>query len=215
MSLSIVVPTPGQPFSTQATVVDNNFTNIAAWVSGGIPDTDLASPNNSVRRLMLQSSGLAAAPFGFGVGGTDYPIQVTIGGATFVSNFWAPDAGLSSQPADFSVAGKSRKARIRGVVCVNATTPSLNATLGLYQITGVAGASSAGITITFGAAIAGSTVSLTNPVGSSITQVETAEFSLPTAGNPCFLGVNLAGGSGSMAANSVVYFTSQLYAYNA
>lgn len=50
MPVSITIPQVGQPFSSQAVTVDNNFTNLSAWANGGIAGTDL-SPTSGVMRL--------------------------------------------------------------------------------------------------------------------------------------------------------------------
>lgn len=228
MSLSITVPTIGQPFSSQAATVDSNFTNLSSWANGNIAgtdisssaaiaDTQLASPNNSLRRLLLTSSGTLAGTTNFGAS-TDYIIGGAASGgnvnATTPPAFWCPDSGLSSQPTDFTVAGKTRKARVRACVLVNGTTPVVNLAVGLYQLTGLGGASNVSLIVSFGSALAGSTASVANPLALTASQIESAEFNLPTAGNPCFLGVNVSGGSGTIATNSLVLITAQLYGYN-
>lgn len=217
MGFSISLPTIGQPNSTEDVKVNNSLTAISTWGNGNVLDTDLNSPNNSVRRVLLQASAWAAGAVVTGdylVGFQTASPSLYASGTNTTSTFpiWGADSGVSSQPQDFQVANKTATARVRGTMMVNATAPGVTFTLGLYQITATGGG--AGLfTLTFGTALAGSTVALATPAIGSRTTVESAAFALPSSAAVYALGVNVSGGT--MAANSMVQITSQLLAYNA
>jgi hypothetical protein len=221
MALSITVPQVGQPFSTQAVIADNNFTNLAAWANGGIAgtdlspsaaiaDTQLASPNNAVRRVILSGSWIVPGA----TTAATYPIG-PVGNAGVSAEIFTADTGISSQPTDFQVAGKTFYGRVRGNVSVNGTAPIVNVTLGLYLISAVGGGASA-FTFTLGSAVGSSTILVAAPASGSSTDLESAQFAMPsTAGNRYLLGVNISGGSGVTTTNSAIHISAQLLGYHA
>ena len=58
MSLVVYVPQVGQANSTEEPKLTNSMVNLSAWANGNVDDADLRSPNNSVRRLLLQATGV-------------------------------------------------------------------------------------------------------------------------------------------------------------
>lgn len=213
MSLSITVPVIGQPSSTEAPKVDNNFTNIAAWANGNVDDGDLKSPNNAVRRLLLQSqsnqvtNSSTAGDYVMGSGGAS-GLLATGSAPTVTPPLWIGDAGLSGQPKDFVVASKTAYMRIRAAVLVGGLgAPGITFTFGLYPI---ASLGSAGVW-TIGSVASGSTIAIASPTLGAAAVAESAQFTMPTTGVYA-LGVNL---SGTPSASSINYLTAQLYGYNA
>lgn len=186
----------------------NNLSPTAA-----IADTQLGAPVSAVRRLLLQASSEVPSTTAAGT----YllaPNGVVASGSAFGGVFppiWAADSGLSSQPQDFQVAGRSGFARIRAVVFVNQVAPAVTFTMGLYPITAT-GSGSGQVPLTFSSVLAGSTVAVATPAIGSITAVESAQFALPTAAGVYALGVQF---SGTITANSGVGISAQLFGYNA
>lgn len=221
-TLSYTVPTAGSTLNsvadpeiasalnailTWSTAIDTN--NLSA--SANIADSQLAAPASAVRKLVLQAGGQVTG----GTGGIYllYPNGAILSGTLVGGSFpalWSADSGLSSQPQDFQLSGRSAYARVRAAVCVNGTAPTVNFTIGLYPVTSSGGAGQ--VALTAGTVLSGSTVAVTTPGASSVTGVETAQFALPTSAATYALGVNV---SGAPAANSAVGISAQLYAYNA
>jgi hypothetical protein len=164
----------------------------------GITDTQLASPNNTVRRLLLESSNQVQG--------------ITAGVQVIDSRVWIGDAGLSSQPQDFQVAGKTAYARIRAAVLTNNTAPGATLTFGLYPVTAVTGGAGV-ISYGTGPVFTGSTVAINPSSAGGWYAAESAQFALPLTVTAFYvLGVSW---SANQAASSVVGMTAQLYAYNA
>lgn len=212
-TIALQVPVPGQPNSTEAAKVDSNFVTLQAWANGNVDDaTNLASPNNGVRRLLLSSSGI----IGGGVTGGDYLFSLNgfavpnTGNSSQAIPMWNPDAGYSGQPTDFQVASKTAFGRIRVTANVNATGPGVTLTFGMYQLATLGGGTNV-ITYTV-TLVAGTTVAQASPSATVAYMLETPQFVLPLSGNPMMLGVAL---SGQTAAASVCSCTMQLYGYNA
>jgi hypothetical protein len=202
----------GQPNSTEDPKIASDFATIQTWANGNVDDSNLGSPNNGVRRLLLQSTGLFTT-----ANNGDYLLvgagAVASGDQTStVAAFWIPDAGVSGQPTDFQVASKSSKCRIRAAFCVNNIAPAVTVKAGLYLLTGVGGVSS-GISYSFGTALASTSAAALN-APSVATSVESAQFAMPvtTPNSPYALGINIAGGPAPLG--SYVVVTAQLYGYN-
>ena len=176
-------------------------------------DSNLANPNNAVRRVLLQTTGQYGNLLPGSAG--DY-LLVPIGvipegaGSTSAPPLWVPDVGLGGQPPDFQVAGKTAYGRIRFTVGFNTVASGAVVMGRLYQITGIGG--SGGYTLNFAAVPGAQTNTAT---ATSVTVgLESPQFVLPTgtAGTAYALGVNL---SAQPAANSSVIVTAQLLGYNA
>lgn len=212
MGFSLQIPVVGQPHAIEDVKVGNDLQTIATWGNGNIADSDLASPNNAVRKLRLQAGGLVvgglAADWLFLLNGG--LVNSTLAQAGSSVAIWAGDAGLSGQPPDFQVPNKAAFARVRANAMANGVSSGVTFTLGLYQVTALGG-SSGQISYTFAAAIAGSTIALAPSAGQALNG-ESGQFALPSADAYYALGVKL---SGALAASAAVALTAQLYGYNA
>ena len=207
------VPTVGLANATEEPRISNTFTNLSVWANGNIADVDLRSSNNTVRRLLLQATGMIddSTPSGDMIFTLNpYPVQ---SGAVcgYPPPLWVGDAGVSSQPPDFQVPNKTAVARVRAALAVNAP-PAVTITPGLYQITGVGGAGVGvrAVSYTFAGAFAGSTAASASPAA-GIVLLESGEFNLPAAAAVFALGVNL---SAPVAGTCAIAVTCQLFAYN-
>jgi hypothetical protein len=210
MPLSIQVPIVGLGNVTEEPKIANDFTNLSIWANGNVADVDLKSSNNTVRRLILTASGILddSTPAGDHIFTSDaYPVS---SGAEcyYPPPMWIGDGGVSSQPPDFQVAGKTAMARVRTALAVSAPG-SVTVTSGLYQLTGVGGVGR-GVSYVFAGAQFGSTTALANPPA-GVSMLESGEFLLPMAAAVYALGVNL---SAPPPANCAIAMTCQLYAYN-
>jgi hypothetical protein len=209
MTLTVQVPTVGLANATEEPKIANTLTNLAAW-SASIPDSDLHSPNNAVRRLVLQAGAIIDDSIGAGdrIFTADSFLVASGVQVYYPAPLWAGDAGYSSQPPDFQVPGKAAQARVRATL-VSSTNSTVAFTVGLYQISGVGG-SGRGISYMFAGAFPGSTVMVASPAA-GVTPLESPEFALPTAPAAYALGVSL---DSAPAAGAAVAITAQLYAYN-
>jgi hypothetical protein len=191
-------------------IITADILNVAT--TGLIGDTTLQSPNNGVRKLLLQGS--AVAPGGTGPADYIFLISGALAGSAVnitpgvAAPMWVGDSGLSSQPKDFQVANKSAFGRVRAMLNPNGTSAGITATVGVYQVTG-SGGPSGNIQYSFGSALAGSTVALS--AGASFVGGESGQFALPSS-NYYALGVNL---SGTVPAAAIINISAQLYGYNA
>ena len=83
--------------------------------------------------------------------------------------------------ADYTIASKTQKLRVRAQVCTNATAWStVTATFGLYPVT-FAGTADA-LTATLGTVVTGSTVAIANPSASTVNQGNSGVFTIPADG---------------------------------
>ena len=115
---------------------------------------------------------------------------------------------LHFNAADYVVAAKETKLRVRGSVAANATKPALKFTIGLYPVTVAGGAGS--LTKSFGTVVPGSTVEINEPAASTVTQNTSADFT-PPADGAYALGVVT---SAKLTANNVSMITAQLQVRN-
>lgn len=187
-------------------------TSLAA--AAAIADTQLASPNNSAYRLVAAG----ASWFIGGGGGPGANTYIIVGGGEIPT--LPPKSGsevaATIQPipvfhfakADYEVAGKTQKLRLRAQVSANATAPAVTFTPGLYPVT-VAGGVGA-ITFTLGTVVTGSTVAIASPSASTVTQANSGDFTIPSDG-AYVLGFAC---SGSPAANARGLLTAQLQTRN-
>jgi hypothetical protein len=129
-----------------------------------------------------------------GVLGTDDVATATIGGV----------AGIYFDDADFTVASKTQRLRVRAQVWTNGTAPGITFTTGLYPVTVVGGADA--LNAIPGTVVTGSTVAIASPVINSITQGNSGDFTAPTDGQYMFACLT----SGTIANNAAVVVTAQL-----
>lgn len=223
-TINLQLPTIGQLNSTESPKIVSDFTVLQTVINGqldtnnlsptaAITTGQLASPTTARRSLLLQATCHSAASSTAG----NYLISVantwvTSGVGANDVPVWMGDAGYNSQPADFQVPGKSAFCKIRGIVLGNGVSPAISVTLGLFELTGTAGTGGS-FSYSFGSAIAGTTTQTAALTGaSSIAQLESAQFAMPTDTGTYALGITL---SSTLALNSALIISAQLYGYNA
>lgn len=111
-------------------------------------------------------------------------------------------------PADYAVAGRTTKCRLRAQLITNSVAPAVTFTVGLYAVTAFGGGSAASPLVnTIGTVIAGSTVVFTTPGASNGgAQGNSGDFTAPSA---AFYVIGVAV-SGAAAANSSEAISVQL-----
>jgi hypothetical protein len=192
------------------TVVNGQITNGNLSGSAGITDANLASPNNSVYRKIFHSSGMLGADAGaatYMLGSNASSSSLMLSSTIDVE----PSDGAERSPdlfyfddADYTVAGLTRKLRLRAQVAANATQPVLTFTFGLYPIT-IAGSADK-LTFSLGTVVASSTVAIASPAASTVTSGVNSDFTIPADGSYA-LGVVTSAG---MTNNSAVAVYAQL-----
>lgn len=136
--------------------------------------------NNSTYRTLMNSTGSHVA----GRTANSYFIgQGQPCGITGTGTLYSPNI-IYLDPADYpAVGGATTKLRIRVVVAVNHVAPTGNFTFGLRPVTRPATSGGAAVNIyTIGAAVTGSTVTLTTPIMDSLNVVVGSDFDIPAAG---------------------------------
>lgn len=181
---------------TTAKILDGAVTNAKIAASAGIPDSKLASPNNSAYKTLLTVQGwmisTGAAPKFFLGDGTMIPTP----------NVATPQLPiLYLDDADYTVAGLSPKLRVRAQCFTPASGSSNTSTVGLYPITGI----SAGA-YTIGAVTSGSTVAFSPSAANTASQSNSGDFAFPTDGY-YILGI-------ATTPSSAIGFTAQLQTRN-
>jgi hypothetical protein len=165
--------------------------NLAA--SAGILDTQLASPTNAAYRPVFDRTGSQTAVVQNTYVCDDNSLQgPTIHGGGI----------LYLDPADYAVAGKTTKYRLRAMLGTNATAPTSTFTFGLYPVTAIAGG--AGVVVfTLGAVTSGSTVAFVAPGASSLNQNNSGDFTAPSDG---YYVAGVAITVANMVANSAITY---------
>lgn len=211
--------------------VQENFDRIAAWATGGIGADNLAA--DAVGTSELQDDAVTAAELADGSVGDNH-IAATAGvfaayrtldtQATLTNTVAAADyffgaggsliretvdggapALLYLDDADYTIAGRTPKLRVRAQCATNATAPAITIATGLYPVSSVAGG--AGVNqATLGAVLSGSQVTFTTPTASTPNQGNSGDFAFPADGY-YVLGVTF---SGALAANAALGLTAQL-----
>ena len=177
---------------------------------GSIKNAAVAASANSTYRTVLDVTGShtaarVAGTYGFGHGdalaisgtGTLYPLDVIYLKAT-----------------DFpTVYGLTTKLRLKAQLYCNDVAPFTGTfVFGLHPVTRPATSGGAGLVIyTIGAAVAGSTVTFTNPTADSSNQGESSDFAMPADGH-YIIGVVT---SATMAASSHAHLSALLQMRNA
>jgi hypothetical protein len=220
-TISLQTPTVGQLNSTEDPKITSDFNTIQTWANGNVDDSNLANPNNGVRRVLLQAQGFivggtSIGDYLLGSGGQVVPDPGTVvnAGVGSVPPLWVPDVGINSQPTDFQVTGKSAFGRVRATVGTNATAPTASITARLYLISGIAGSTNL-LTLTFTPVAGTQTNSVAGPSASVTFGLESSQFALPGGSSATAYALGVSLGTTPTAAGSVVAVTSQLLAYNA
>lgn len=193
----------------QAKVGDTNASAGPKWVaqfegmnnklnsSNLLEDTGLASPNNSAYRTIFsggpnQQNGTVAASTRYFVA-TEKEIEATATNGRALLFYFAK--------ADYEVAGKTQKLRLRAQTITGTTAPAVTYTFGLYPLSSVSGG-----TFTVGSVASGSTVAFATPSGNTLNQANSGDFTIPADGYYA-VGIVI---SGSTAAGSANGFSFQL-----
>lgn len=203
----------GSPVTTQDPKIKTNFETLSGLLGGSnkIADTGMESPNNSAYRVLLFGQQpirtlQAAGTYFLGNEGT----LVASGGeiSTSVGEVKAVPPFFYFDDADYTVASKTQKLRIRAQVAANATKPTIKFTFGLYPVSAAGGAGI--LTMTLGTVVSGSTVEINEPAASTVTSGTGSDFTIPSDGAYC-LGVVT---SGTMTTNSSALMSAQLQTHS-
>lgn len=192
----------------QATLGEPNATAGPKWLkqfkgmnevlnsSNLLEDTGLASPNNGAYRTLFSASQIftnATAGGTYILGsekGLPKASASNISGALPLPMFYFAKA-------DYEVANKTQKLRLRAQFSPNSIGPVSSLTPGLYPVT-VAGPKEE-LKFTLGTVVTGSnTASVGEPAASTVTSKETSDFTIPSNGLYClglFLSTNITEGS--------------------
>lgn len=198
---------------TNRTHVKQNFDDVVAWANGasltnanltgaaGITDANLASPNNSAYKSIREAQGhvpdgSTSGSYYFGISGVT---KSAVGGAT------QSPVSIYFDDADYTVAGKTQKLRVRAQAYVGGTAPATTLTVGLYPISSVGGAGGL-LVATLGTVVSGSTVAFASPAINSKNEGNSGDLTIPADGH-YVLGVALAG---TTAVNATVGLSVQL-----
>lgn len=153
------VPTAG--------IADSAVTSIKI-ANGTVADGDLASPNNSVFKLLLQEvcgSTNATGTYHFTQGST-----LSTGASTGAAGTGSPRL-FDYASGDYAVAGLTTRFRVKLEIHVGATSPStVTFTAGLYPVTIVAGV------WTLGTVVAGSTALSSGLATNTISRFNSGDF---------------------------------------
>jgi hypothetical protein len=168
-----------------------------------LEDTGLASPNNSAYRTIYATSTQARSVWAAGT----YWLAPSTGNPSLSGS--SVEGGntlpfFQFAKADYEVANKTQKLRLRAQIGANATKPTIKFTFGLYPVT-VAGAAK-NLAVTLGAAVSGSTLEFNEPAASTFTSKETSDFTIPADGVYAFGIVT----SAEITVNAAVFLSTQL-----
>lgn len=180
-------------------------------VGSGVTDAQLASPNNSAYRTIAIAGGFIGQVAGevanatFLIGGA-YNLR---SGESFSATGPSGDAPTLAAPppifylnsADYAVAGKTTKLRVRGTVATNNYAPAVTFTFALCPLGSIAGGAGA-ISFTLGTLVSGSDVSLVTPAANSAGSATGTDFDFPSSG-PYMLAVAVTGTMTLLAVTSV------------
>lgn len=186
-TLSLTLPTIGQPNSTEDVKIPNALTAIQSEYNANIPNI-LGAYKPLFQGSTTATAGLTAGTYYITTSGlvasgtaTANPIQ---------SVFYI-------DPAALAISGYSTKIRVVCVVNTNGTAPGMNFIMGVHPVTASAGAANS-VSITLGAATIAATVFV--PALSTLGQGTSIDVAMPAA-------TQLACGvvtSGTIAANASV-----------
>lgn len=176
-----------------------------------VTDDNLASPNNSTYKTIATgsatwgldqaSASILLTTHGTAALGHTSGAAIAAAGNTKITDI------IDLNSADYAVAGKTTRLRVRGQVACNATAPGINFTIGLSTLT-VAGAAD-NLAFTTAAAV-GVNASVTTPAASTITRAAGTDFDFPANGAYCLFAFT----SAAIANNSLVQISAQLQVRN-
>lgn len=176
LALLAVGPENIQPETFNAESLANESITGAKVANGAITDAKLASPNNSSYRVIFQTGGSLLEEFNAGLYILMEPFlwpNSTGAYERYVKHFWYDGA-------DYTVAGKTTRMRLRVHLLNDEVKAAFKATLGLYPITITGGVGS--VTATLGTVVAGSTVEFNEVNANTATSGVSTEFTALPAG---------------------------------
>lgn len=185
------------------------FTNGGSLLPGDLnsiqDDYEAAFSSYKIYRRVDGVSGGASSTFAAGTYmfvGSSGGVVLSAGAASALAS-----SAFYLDPADVAAAPRTAKLRLGAGVIVNGTAPATTMTFGLYPVATFGGASPNMPTVaTLGTVVAGSTVGFASPAASSSGQVNSGDFTYPSAGYYVIGIVN----SGTSTANSVMAFSATL-----
>lgn len=213
---TITLTDPVNGTTADATLIANNNAELRALLNGGlvttnlaagasITDTQLASANNALPRLLHKASSFVLG----GASNGDYMLQESADaikeGVTFSNT--APSV-FYWEPADYSVGSKTTKWVVRAQMMQNAGGLLATAKVGVYPVSSTGGSSGL-ISVTLGTVVAGSQVTFTTTTANSIDATKTSGDVTPPAAGFYALGLNLS--AGPTNSNSAPIVAAQLY----
>lgn len=141
-----------------------------------IVDADLASPNNSAYKTLVDwRYGVLADTVTAGT-------YVMFDGMVLPTANSSPFAAVYLDPADHAVTGLTTRYRVRGVWITNTqAAPAITCTFGLYPVATAAGAADV-VSMTLGTVVTGSTAAIASPAVSTRNQAVSGDFTAPAAG---------------------------------
>jgi hypothetical protein len=174
----------------------DNLNAIVAEVNGGldatnIPDLGVLGAYRTILDFKASQGSMS------GGAGTFLPISGSMG-ISGTAGTSPPLIYLAA--ADFTVAGRTTKLRVRAQILTDNAAPGITYTFGLYPLTAVSAASP---TASAGAVVAGSTAAIASPPASSLREASSGDFNLPADG---YYALGIATGG----ASSEVSVTAQL-----
>lgn len=190
-----------------AAQVNQNFDELYNWANGNVqadalkPGDGLFDSYKTILRggiALGDTSGTGVNTlFGLGEGGSGWLDTVT---------GLQPPVGLYWDDADFAVALKTLKLRLRAQAYVNSILTGITFTCGLHSLASLGGVPDAiGFNLT-DAAVADSTVAFANPATLTAAQGSSGDFTVPADGH-YFFGVKT---SAALAADSLIHILMQL-----
>lgn len=183
MTSSLSIP---NRFTASTTIVsdevDENSTAIETWADA-IPDGDLASPNNSVYKTIMNT---AAIQSGGTATGTYYMGAAGVNATGTATTAFVPPLLFRFTSGDYTVGSLTAKFRVNMQIFVGATSPStVTYTAGLYPVTISAGNWTLGTVVTGSTALSSGLA--TNTI-SPFTSGDFAHTALLTDPGPYCLG---------------------------
>lgn len=196
----------------EAASLENGITNTQLSGAAAITDANLASPNNSAYKFLMQTTNFLLSETGAGtyiLGSSGSNKNPAASGINLIAPTTPPAPSLIGfAKADYEVGSRTQKLRLRAQVAVNATKPTIKFTVGLYPVTVAGGA--AEVKITLGTVVSGSTLEINEPAASTVASSVGSDFTIPSDGTYA-LGVVT---SGTLTASSALLLSTELQTRN-
>ncbi len=156
--------------------VNANHSSIETW-STTISDDNFSAAAGmyTAYRTIHETNGQAYN----GLGGGTYSFQVTGGAVASGSALAVQHVTKHLAAADFAIAGRTTKLRVRASVACNATAPAVNFTFGLASMTAIGGGAN---TISYSLTGVGANAVINAPPASAATSAVSADLNVPADG---------------------------------